>query len=91
MKRKTGDIRTWERKHILLDVSSTNIDTLAPSLYQCVETRSIEVFCCLSHFRTSVSTSSSSAKRLPASCELFYATNTSHFKQETFLYEHPLH
>jgi hypothetical protein len=40
---------------------------------------------CLSHFRTSVSTSSSSAKRLPTSCEPLYATNTSHRKQETFL------
>jgi hypothetical protein len=43
MKRKTYDIRTWE-KHLFLDVSSTNIDTHVPSLYQCVETRSIEVF-----------------------------------------------
>jgi hypothetical protein len=25
------------------------------------------------------------------SCEPFYATNSSHRKQETFLYEHPLH
>jgi hypothetical protein len=45
----------------------------------------------LSHFRTSVSTSSSSAKRLPPSYEPLYATNTSHRKQETFLYEYPLH
>jgi hypothetical protein len=30
-----------------------NIDTLVPSLYLCVETRSIKSFvCCLSHFRT---------------------------------------
>jgi hypothetical protein len=32
-------------KHLFLDISSTNIDTLAPSLYQCVETRSIKVVC----------------------------------------------
>jgi hypothetical protein len=42
VKRKIYDIRIWE-KHSFLDISSTNIDTLVPSLYQCVETRSIEV------------------------------------------------
>jgi hypothetical protein len=47
--------------------------------------------CCLSHFRTSVSASSSSAKRLPHNCEPLYETNTSHRKQKTFLYEYPLH
>jgi hypothetical protein len=43
IKRKICDIRSWE-KHLFLDISSINIDTLVPSLYQCVETRSIEVF-----------------------------------------------
>jgi hypothetical protein len=43
MKHKTCDIRTW-KKHLFLDISSTNFDTLAPSLYQCVETRSIVAF-----------------------------------------------
>jgi hypothetical protein len=43
IKRKTRDIRNW-KKHLFLDISSTNTDTLVPSLYQCVETRSIEVF-----------------------------------------------
>jgi hypothetical protein len=47
IKRKTCDIRIWE-KHLSIDMSSTNIDTLVPSLYQCVETRSIEVFWLLS-------------------------------------------
>jgi hypothetical protein len=42
IKTKTCDIRTW-KKHLFLDISSTNIDTLVPSLYQCVETRIIEV------------------------------------------------
>jgi hypothetical protein len=83
-----------EEKHLFLDLSSTNIDTLVPSLYQCAETRSIEVFdCCLNNFRTSVSTSASSAKfmqRFSPSCETFYATNTSHRKHETSLYEYPL-
>jgi hypothetical protein len=46
IKRKTRDIRTWEKKHLYLDITSTNIDTLVTSLYQCVETRNIlvEVF-----------------------------------------------
>jgi hypothetical protein len=43
IKYKTCDIRTW-KEHLFLDISSTNIDTLVPSLYHCVETRSIEVF-----------------------------------------------
>jgi hypothetical protein len=46
--------------------------------------------CRLSHFRISVSTSSSSAKHLSPSYEPLYATNTSHHKEETFLYEYPL-
>jgi hypothetical protein len=32
------------KKYLFFDISSRNIDTLVPSLYQCVETRSIEVF-----------------------------------------------
>jgi hypothetical protein len=47
--------------------------------------------CCLSHFRTTVSTSSSSAKRFPPRLNPLYTTNASHRKQETFLYEHPFH
>jgi hypothetical protein len=35
----------FEPGKTFLDVSSSNIDTLVPSLYQCVETHSIEVFC----------------------------------------------
>jgi hypothetical protein len=37
-----------KKKHLFLDVSSSNIATLVPSLYQCVETRNIEVFWLLS-------------------------------------------
>jgi hypothetical protein len=33
-----------KKKHSFLDISSTNIDTFVPSLYQCVETRSVQVF-----------------------------------------------
>jgi hypothetical protein len=32
------------QKHLFLDISSTNINTPVPSLYKCVETRSIEIF-----------------------------------------------
>jgi hypothetical protein len=38
IKRKTWDIRTW-KEHLFLDMSSTNIDKLVPSLYQFVEIR----------------------------------------------------
>jgi hypothetical protein len=63
--RKTFDIRTW-KKHLFLDISSSNIGALVPSLYQCAETAAQKSFdFCLSHFRTSVSTSSSQAKSLP--------------------------
>jgi hypothetical protein len=50
IKPKTCDTRTW-KGHLFLDISSTNTDTLAPSLYQCVEISIVEVFCCLSHSR----------------------------------------
>jgi hypothetical protein len=39
---KACDIRTW-RKHLFLNVTSTNIDTLVQLLHQCVEIHSIEV------------------------------------------------
>jgi hypothetical protein len=47
VERKICDIRTW-KKYLLLDISSTNIDILVLSLYDCVKTRSVEVFCLLS-------------------------------------------
>jgi hypothetical protein len=53
IKRKASSVRTW-KKRLFLDMTSTNVDTLVPSLYQCVETLSTEI-----------STSSSSGKRLP--------------------------
>jgi hypothetical protein len=43
IKCKTYDVQTWN-KPSFLDISFTNIDTLVPSLYHCVETRSIEFF-----------------------------------------------
>jgi hypothetical protein len=72
IKRKACDIRTW-KKRLFLDISSTNIDILVPSLYQCVETRSRE----LSHFHTSFSTSS--AEYLPPRWFLADQTCGSHW------------
>jgi hypothetical protein len=43
IKHKTCDIHTW-KKHMFLDISSANIDTLVSSLYQCIKTRRIEIF-----------------------------------------------
>jgi hypothetical protein len=84
-----GYIRTWRKP-------STITDTLVLSLYQCVETRSVEVFCLLSqpfpllfdhHLRLS-----NAPERIPlSSCELLYTTNTSHRKEETFLHKYNLH
>jgi hypothetical protein len=101
IKRKTCDIQTW-KKHLFLDISSTNIDTLFKEcillcisdmwvswlvyccvwrklklnilihLSHCITSASKPVayiffffYCCLSHFCTFISMSSSSAKRLP--------------------------
>jgi hypothetical protein len=80
--------KTFISRHILR--------TLVPSLYQGVETRSIEVFWLLSrphphlvrhHLRLSDVLERISRPR----CEPLYATNTSQRKQETFLYEYPLY
>jgi hypothetical protein len=46
-KRKICDIQTW-KKHVFLDISSTNTDTFVPSLYQCVEIYGTEFFWLLS-------------------------------------------
>jgi hypothetical protein len=91
IKRKTCNIRAWE-KRLFLDISSTNIDTLVSLLYQCFETRSREVFWLLSqllphlvghHLRFS-----NVLERITrASCEPLYTTNTSARKQKTFIYE----
>jgi hypothetical protein len=91
IKRKTCDIQTWKKTftswHILQQCWYTCHITLPVHWNQ--QHRSLLTF--LSHFHISLSTSLSSAKRLPPSCELLYATNTSRCKRETFLYEHPLH
>jgi hypothetical protein len=85
IKRKTCDIRTWKKKHLFHDISSTNIDTLVPSLYQCVETRSTGLQTVVSaisgppfqHLRRQQNVSQVSR----FSCEPLYATNTSYRKQ----------
>jgi hypothetical protein len=98
IKRKIRVIRTWKNR-LFLDISSTNIDTLVLSLYQCVETRRIEVFWLFSQplqylrFNLFVISETSASKVAISrhSCELLYATNTSFRKEETFLCEYPLH
>jgi hypothetical protein len=37
-----------KKRHLFFDICSTNTDTIVPSLYQCVKTRSVEVFWLLS-------------------------------------------
>jgi hypothetical protein len=87
IKRKTCDIR--KREKIFLGISSSNIDTLVPSLYQCVETRSLEVYWLLSqplpYLRFNLFVIS---EMFAIKVEPLYATNTSQHKQETFLYEY---
>jgi hypothetical protein len=93
IKRKTYYILTW-KKYLFIDISSTNIDTLVSSLNQGVETDGVEVFwlsqprpqlrSILRHQRNVCHVSRPSSEPL-------YSTNTSHSKQEIFLYEYPLH
>jgi hypothetical protein len=95
IKRKTCYILTW-KKHLFLDISSTNIDTLVPSLYQCFETRSTEVFRLssklLPHLVGHRPRLSNVLERISRpSYEPIFATNTSHRKHEIFIYEYPLH
>jgi hypothetical protein len=82
-------------KNLFLDMFSTNIDTFVPSLYKRVETRSREVLTIVSatsspplrHFRLS-----NVLERIyRPSCESLYTTDTSHRKQEVFLYEYPFY
>jgi hypothetical protein len=79
-------------KHLFLDISSNNIHTLVPSLYQCDETRGTEVFRLLSEPHPHLA---GCYLRLPnvlqktsrLSCEPLYPTNTSNRKPEIFLHE----
>jgi hypothetical protein len=91
VKHKTCDIRTW-KKHLFLDISSINIDKFDPLLYQCVETRSIEVSWLLSqplpHLGFNLFVISETF-----ATQLWKALLDKHFPSliETFLYEYPLH
>jgi hypothetical protein len=76
---KTCDIRTWKNIYFptcplptLIRLSHRFTTASKPATHKSFD-------CCLSHFRISVSVTSSSAKRFPLS-----------FEQETFLYEYPL-
>jgi hypothetical protein len=91
VKRKTCDIRTLKKNILFLHISSVNFDTLVPSLYQCVETLSTEVLSTVvsatsAPGRTSSATSNVLERISPPSCEQLYATDTSHSKQEIFLW-----
>jgi hypothetical protein len=44
IKPKSVILEPAKKTHLFLDTSTTSIDTYVPSLYKCVETRSIEVF-----------------------------------------------
>jgi hypothetical protein len=83
---KTCDNLT-RKEHLFLDRSSTNIDTLVPSLSSASKPAACKSFdCCLRHFHTTVLTSSSSEQHLLPSCIQFYVTNTSHRKQEIYFF-----
>jgi hypothetical protein len=94
IKHKTCDIR-FLKKHSFLHKSSINIATLVPPLYQCVETRSIEVLTVVSatpHLRFNLFVISEIfATFLDPVVNRFSRQNTSHNTQETFLYEHQFH
>jgi hypothetical protein len=91
MKRKTRDIRTWQ-KHLFLDISSTYIDKHLPvrrspqhgSILTVVSATSAPPFKPLRHKWNVCHVSR-------PSCEPLYMANTSLHKQETFLFEYPLH
>jgi hypothetical protein len=67
-------------KPLFLDVSSTNIDTLVPSLYQSKPAAQKYFDSCLNHFREMSVTKA----------EALYTTNISHSEQKIFIYESPL-
>jgi hypothetical protein len=90
--RKTRDIRTWKKIFFSRHVLHQHWYTCLIDLRVRRNPQHRSLFICFpSHFHTSVSTSSQSAKNLPLSCEPLYATNTSYRTQEIFLYEYSLH
>jgi hypothetical protein len=83
IKSKTCDILSWKKKNIYFSIypppTLTHLSHLFTSASKSATEKSFG--CCLSHFRASVSMSSSPAKRLPPSCEPLYAKNSSNGKQ----------
>jgi hypothetical protein len=72
VKRKTCDIRNLERNIYFPTCPPTTWIHLSHSLTSVSKPEAQKSFhCCLSHFNISVSTSSSSAKRLPSTCKRF--------------------
>jgi hypothetical protein len=93
IKRKACDTRNW--KYIYIYISTCPPPTLIHLSHRFTSgskpAAEKSFGCGLSHFRTAVSTSPSSAERSPPSCEPLYATNTSQHKQKIFLYKYALH
>jgi hypothetical protein len=86
---KTCDIQTWKKKHLFLDIFCIHIDTLVPSLYQCIETCSLQVFWLLSQpllhlLRPHLRLSNSHERISWPSFELLYWKNTSHLNRKHF-------
>jgi hypothetical protein len=85
IKSKICESRTWGENYLFLDISSTDNDTLVPSLYQCVETPNTEVFWLLSqplpHFRFNLFLISKSLPRF--STKLWIALRDKHFPPQT--------
>jgi hypothetical protein len=82
-------------KHLFLNISFTNTDTPVPSLYQCVETRSIEVFWLLSlplpHLHLNFFTSKTVVTFLDPVVNRFTRQTLPILNREHFLDEYPLH
>jgi hypothetical protein len=85
--------------YLFLDITSTIIDTLVPLFYQCVETpqSSPAAQSLLSQSRQEdliwhhLRLRTSLREFFGPVVNRFMPTKTSHSKQETFLYEYPLH
>jgi hypothetical protein len=95
IKHKTCDIRTWKQRHLFLDISPPTLIHLSHlftsawnpqhrSLLNVVSATPAPPFQPLRHQRNVCHVSR-------PTYEPFFATDTSHHTQETFLYEYPLH
>jgi hypothetical protein len=80
-----------KKKNLFLDISSTNIDTLFPSLNQCLKTSSTEIFVSVAIWKGDLRLSNALERISRPCCESLYPTNTSHRKHEICLHDYPLH